>query len=227
LIDAALDRDFLARSRASIGRGVEFVEALPTRRVLATALVVRHAGWIYYQGGDQLWLYTGSWLLSHGQLTQTQVGYGLPVLWTPIARIAGPDLVSAFPAIILINVLVLLPAAMLALYGIAARFVGRLFGYWTLCAWILVPFIGVLYTNQGYHQRYTELTLPQSFGLTAMADMPTMTAALVAGYFFAKAVVDRHPAIVDAAAAGAAAGVAIAIKPATSLFLVGPALALL
>ena len=194
--------------------------------VLATALVVRHASWIYYQGGDQLWLYTSGWLLAHGHLTQTRVGYGLPALYAPVARIAGPNLVSALPAIIVFNVLVLLPAAVLSLYGIAARIGGRLFGYWTLLVWITVPFIGVLYTNQGYHQRYTELTLPQSFGLTAMADMPTTAFTLVAAYFCTKVLFDATPTYLDAVAAGVAAGAAIAIKPATVLFLAGPALAL-
>ena len=49
--------------------------------------------------------------------------------------------------------------------------------------WIVVPLIGIKYTDLGYHQRYTELTLPQSFGLTAMADFPSMVAVLVAVYF--------------------------------------------
>jgi hypothetical protein len=232
-------RDLLARSRGSLARATAAVNALPVRRVLAvfiavellavlaTALVVRHAGWIYYQGGDQLWLYTSGWLLAHGHLTQTQVGYGWPVLMAPIARIAGPNLVRAFPALVLIDVLVLVPVAMLALYGIAVRIAGRIFAYWTLLLWIVVPFVGVLYTNQGYHQKYTELTLPQSFGLTAMADMPTMVAALVSAYFCAKVLFDNEPQLVDAVASGVAAGVAIGIKPATVLFLVGPVLALL
>jgi 4-amino-4-deoxy-L-arabinose transferase-like glycosyltransferase len=227
-----------ARTRDALGRGIAAVEALPVGRVLlgfvvlqwltvlATALVVRHASWIYYQGGDQLWLYTSGWLLAHGHLTQTLVGYGLPALYAPIARLAGANLVSAFPAIILFNVLVLLPAAVLSLYGIAARIGGRLFGYWALALWICVPFIGVLYTNQGYHQRYTELTLPQSFGLTAMADMPTMTFTLVSVYFCVRVLFDETPTLVDAVAAGVAAGAAVAVKPATVLFLAGPALAL-
>ena len=238
LIDAAFDHHVLTRGRSAAIRAFGEVERLPTRRVLlgfiglqwvtvlATALVVRHAGWIYYQGGDQLWLYTSGWLLAHGHLTQTPVGYGLPALWSPIARVAGSNLVSAFPAITLFNVLVLLPACLLSLYGIAARIGGRLFGYWTLLLWIVVPFIGVLYTNQGYHQRYTELTLPQSFGLTAMADMPTMAFAVISVYFIARVLFDEAPPFVDGLAAGVAAGAAIAIKPATVLFLAGPALAL-
>jgi hypothetical protein len=193
--------------------------------VLALGLTVRHAGWIYYQGGDQLWYYTLGWLLGHGQLTQTPVGYGWSFMLAPLSRIVGPNLVAAFPAIILFNVLVLLPVAMFALYGIASRIGGRLFGYWALLLWLVVPFIGIVYTNTGYHQRYTELTLPQAFGLTAMSDFPTMVAALVSLYFVARIVLDRAPTIFDGVAGGVAAGAAIAIKPSTALFLAGPVLA--
>ena len=83
------------------------------------------------------------------------------------------------PAIVVLNVVVLMPVAMAALYGIGARIGGRVFGYWCLLLWVIVPFLGVLYTNTGYHQRYTELTLPQGFGLTAMSDFPTMVAVIV------------------------------------------------
>jgi hypothetical protein len=228
----------LTRYREAVIRGARFVEALPASRViaafvvvewlavLATGLVVRHAGWIYYQGGDQLWYYTLGWALGHGHLTQTPVGYGWSFLLAPIALIAGPNLVSAFPVIILFNVLVLMPVAMLSLYGIAARVGGKLFGYWTLLLWLVVPFIGILYTNAGYHQRYTELLLPQAFGLTAMADFPTMVAALVSVYFCMRTLTNEHPEVLDGLACGAAAGIAIAIKPATSLFLAGFAVAL-
>jgi hypothetical protein len=233
----AVERPWLARGRSAIARAATRVENLPVTRVLATfvvvqwlavlatALVVRHAGWIYYQGGDQLWYYTLGWLLGHGQLTQTQVGYGWSAMISPIARVAGPNLVFALPAIVLLNVLVLLPVALVSLYGIAARIGGRLFGYWALVLWIALPFIGILYTNTGYHQRYTELTLPQSFGLTAMSDFATMVAALVSVYFVVKALLSERPQLLDGIAAGVAAGAAIAIKPATSIFLLGPVLA--
>jgi hypothetical protein len=118
-----------------------------------------------------------------------------------------------------------MPAAMLALYGIAARIGGRLFGYWAVALWILLPFVGILYTDAGFHQKYTELLLPQAFGLTALADFPTTVAALVAIYFCVRALWSEQPLLFDAVAAGVSAGAAIAIKPASALFLVGPALA--
>ena len=227
----------LQRGSKAVGDAAAAIERLPVRAVLAgmiaiewacvlaLARTVRHAGWIYYQGGDQLWYYSLGWLLGHGELGKTAVGSGWPVVLAPFARIAGPNLVSALPAIVLFNVLVLLPVAMLTLYGIATRLGGRLFGYWTLALWIAVPFVGIAYTNLGYHQRYTELLLPQALGLTALADFPTMVAALVCVYFCVKVLFTERPQLLDAAAAGIAAGAAIAIKPSTSLFLLGPALA--
>jgi hypothetical protein len=223
--------------REWLARAATRIEALPVPvalgalvlvewvAVLALALTVRHSGWVYYQGGDQLWYYTLGWLLGNGELAQTSVGYGWPAVLAPIAHIAGPNLVSALPAIVLLNVLVLLPAAMLALYGIAARIGGRLFGYWALIVWIVVPFAGIRYTNVGYHQRYTELLLPQALGLTGLADFPTMVAALVAIYFCARDLFSDRPQLLDALAAGTAGGTAVAIKPSTVLLLAGPALA--
>jgi hypothetical protein len=234
---ASTGKLWFLRARATLAQTATVIEDLPVPRVLAglivvewlavlaTARVVRHAGWIYYQGGDQLWYYTLGWLLGHGQLTQTPVGYGWSALLAPIARIAGPNLVSALPAIVLLNVLVLMPAAMLALYGIGARIGGRLFGYWAVALWIVLPFIGILYTDAGYHQKYTELLLPQAFGLTALADFPTTVATLVSIYFCVRALWSEQPLLLDGVAAGVAAGAAIAIKPASALFLAGPVLA--
>lgn len=191
------------------------------------AVTVRHAGWIYYQGGDQLWYYTTGWLLSHGHFPQPGVGYLWSVLLAPIARVGGPNLVNVYPAIIAIQFLFFLPAALLCVYGIAVRLGGRLFGYWAAVAWLIVPLIAIKYTDAGYHERFTEALLPQGYGLTAMGDFPTTVAALVSAYFCTRLLTDKQPRRFDAIAAGLAGGAAVAIKPATALFLFGPALAFL
>lgn len=191
------------------------------------ALVVRHNGWIYYQGGDQLWYYTTAWLFGHGASPQPLVGYLWSVLLTPVALVAGPNVASAYPAILLIDGLVLLPVALLSLYGIARLLAGRLFAYWVLLLWLAVPLIGIRYANAGYHQRYTEILLPQGFGLTAMADFPTMVASLVAGYFCARIIFARDRSALTAIGAGLAAGASLGLKPSNALFLFGPPLALL
>jgi hypothetical protein len=193
--------------------------------VAALALTVRHNGWIYYQGGDQLWYWGSAWLLAHGTMPYALVGLGWPAVLAPVAALVGPNLVSAFPIVALVDVLVLLPIVVACIYGIAQRIGGRLFGYWAVFVWLTVPFIGIKYTDLGYHQRYTELLLPQAFGLTGMADYPSLVAIVVSVYFCMR--VFERPAMLDALAAGVAGGVAISIKPGSAPFLLGPLLAFL
>lgn len=193
--------------------------------VLALALVVKHNGWLYYAGGDQLWHYSGAYLLAHGHLPPAFVGYGWSIALLPIALVAGPNLVSALPAIVLLNTVVLLPVALLCVYGIASRIAGRLFGYFAAALWIGLPYLGIVFVEPGYHQKYTELTLPQLVGLTSVPDFPAMVALLVAAYFCLRSL--ERPGWQSAAAAGLAAGYSIGIKPSNSIFLVAPALLLI
>jgi hypothetical protein len=193
--------------------------------VLALALTVRHNGWLYYAGGDQLWHYSGAYLLSHGDLPPAYVSYGWSFLLLPIAPLAGPNLVSALPAMVLLNTLVLLPVALLCIYGIATRIAGRLFGYWAVAVWIALPYLGILFVEPGYHQKYTELTLPQLVGLTSVPDFPSVVALLVGAYFCLRAL--DSSSWYPAAAAGLATGYSIAIKPSNSIFLAAPVLTLL
>ncbi len=192
--------------------------------VLALALTVRHNGWLYYAGGDQIWHYTGAYLLAHGHLPPAYVGYGWSFLLLPVAAIAGPNLVSALPAMVLFNTLVLLPVALLCMYGIGARIAGRLFGYLAALLWVVLPYLGIVFVEAGYHQKYTELTLPQQLGLTSVPDFPSMVALIASGYLCLRALDSRRWEI--GALAGLAAGYAIAIKPSNALFLFAPALLL-
>ena len=193
--------------------------------VLALAVTVRHNGWLYYAGGDQIWHYSGAYLLAHGHLPYSLVSYGWSVLLLPVAAFAGPNLVSALPSMVLFNTVVLLPVALLAVYGIAARIAGRLFGYWAAGLWIAVPYLGIVFVEPGYHQKYTELTLPQLLGLTSVPDFPSVVALLVGAYFLLRTL--DAPSWYSPAAAGLAIGYSIAIKPSNSLFLVAPVLTLL
>ncbi len=221
----------------SLQRAVQYVVSVRARYVLAAligaqwaavlvlALTVRHNGWLYYAGGDQLWHYSGAYVLAHGHLPPAFVGYGWSVLLAPVAAIAGPNIVSALPAIVLFNTLILLPVALLCVYGIAERIAGRLFGYWAAALWVAVPYIGVLLLEPGYHQKYTELTLPQLLGLSSAPDFPSMVALLISAYFCMRTLdaAGWHAPV----AAGLAAGYSIALKPSNALYLSAPALLLL
>lgn len=202
--------------------GFVVVEWLVT---LGLALAAAHNGWVYYQGGDQVWFYTTSWLLGHGQIPDTKVGYGWSVLLMPLTLVGGPNLLQVMPAILLLNVLVLMPIAMAAIYGIGERLGGRLFGYWVLVVWIVAPLVGIRYTNAGFHERFTDLTLPAAFGLTALSDFPALVALTVAAYFLVRTI--QRFSWPDAALAGGVTGFALGIKPSNGLFLGGAALALL
>ncbi len=192
--------------------------------VLALALTVRHNGWLYYAGGDQIWHYTGAYLLAHGHLPPSFVGYGWSILLMPVAAFAGPNLLAALPAMVMFNTLVLLPVSLLCMYGIGARIAGRLFGYLAALLWVVVPYLGIVFVEVGYHQKYTELTLPQVLGLTSVPDFPAMVALVVSAYLCLRALDSARWEI--GALAGLAAGYSIAIKPSNALFLVAPGLLL-
>jgi hypothetical protein len=193
--------------------------------VLLLALTVRHNGWLYYAGGDQLWHYSGAYLMAHGHLPRTLVGYGWSLLLLPVAAVVGPNLVSALPALILFNTLVLLPVALLCIYGIGARIAGRMFGYLAAALWVLIPYVGILSVETGYHQKYTELTLPQALGLSSVPDFPSTVGLIVAAYFALRST--QEDGWTAPVLGGLAAGYAIAIKPSNALFLVAPALLLI
>jgi len=196
--------------------------ALQWAATAALALTVRHNGWIFYMGGDQLWHYTGAYLIVHGKLAPTYVGIGWSTILAPIAAIAGPNLVSALPTIILFDTLVLAPLGLVCMFGIGERIGGRIFGYWTALLWIVIPFVGIPYALHGYHQKWTELTMPQLLGLGAMSDYPSTIVLVVGAYLCLRSLDERHWGW--AAGAGFAVGYALAIKPSASVFLVAPAL---
>ena len=191
--------------------------------VLAFALTVRHNGWLYYQGGDQMWYSTTAWLLGHGDLPATRVGYAWAVLLAPIALVFGPGFVPMLPAVILLNVLVLAPLALLAVYGIANRLAGRAFALWASVLWVAAPFLTIELWREDYHERFVEQFLPQALGLGGLADYPSMVLLLGAAYFVVRAL--QEPGWHAPLLAGLLTGMAMGTKPANALFLAGPVLA--
>ena len=193
--------------------------------LLALALTVRHNSWLYYQGGDQTYYYTTAWMMSHWTLPTAEVGWGWSYLLTPIAGGAGGNVLSGLPGVILLDTLVLLPAALLAVYGIAARIGGRLIGYWTAALWIAIPYLAIPLFVQRYHGKYVEQTLPQSFGLTPLADFPSMVLLLVGAYLVVRALDTRdwrEPVL-----AGLVVGFAFCVKPSNVIFFPAAGAALL
>jgi hypothetical protein len=189
------------------------------------ALSVRHNGWVWYQGGDQIWYVTSGWMLGNGDLPPARIGYGWPLLLAPITFLTGSGFVAAMPYVIALNVLLLAPVAIGCVFWIGRYFAGPVAGLWAALLWIVIPYAAIPLFRDDYHERFVEQFLPQALGLSGLADYPSMVFLLGAAVLVLRTLSSRGPT--DAVLAGAVAGFAVAMKPANLLFLLGPGLAFL
>jgi hypothetical protein len=229
----------LARLRPAVSAAGRATDAVTAHVVVALASIVAvqialtvvlffsvtHNGWLTYQGGDQLWLVTTGWLLGQGVIPYAVVGYGWPVLLAPLTWITGASSLDLLPATTVLQVAILGPIATLAVYDIGARLAGRAAGLWCATAWVLAPYLAALLFVDRYQERWTDQVLVQALGLTQLADFPSTVIVLVSAALVVRSL--QAGAIREAALAGAVAGLALGVKPANALFLVGPAAAYL
>lgn len=223
------------RAGRAIGRATDRLVAHPYRVVSALAAVqvaavtvfalsIPHNGWIWFQGGDQIWYSTSGWLLGGLDLPTAGVGFGWPLILAPITWVTGSTYVEAMPLVVGLNVLVLGPAALVCVYALATRIAGRLFGYWAALLWVVAPYACIPLFTDRYHERYAEQFLPQALGLSGLADYPSMVALLAGAVFTARAV--ERKGWHDPALAGLLLGFAIGLKPPNALFTAGAVLAI-
>lgn len=189
------------------------------------AITATHNGWLYYQGGDQTFFYTISWALSHGHLPETGIGYSWSLVEAPITAFAGPSFLVGLPAIVLVQVVVFLPLAVIALYGTTKRLLGAGVARLAVAAWILVPFSVIPLFVQRYHGRWIDQTLPQVLGLTGMGDFASMVLLLCAAYLLFRHL--DEGGWETAVLAGLIAGFVLGLKPSNTLFLAAPFVGLL
>jgi hypothetical protein len=187
------------------------------------ALIVRHNGWLFFQGGDQTFYYTDSWVISHAHIPESEIGFAWSYLLAPLALIVGPNYLTALPVIVVLQTVILLPLALYCVYAIVTRVGDRVLGYAAAALWVAGPFLVIPLFVHRYHGRYVENFLPQAFGLTGLGDFPSVVCLLVAALFCLRALDRRDP--LDGVVAGLAVGFAIGMKPANALFLAGPMLA--
>ena len=190
---------------------------------LALALSVEHNGWVWFQGGDQIVNTTTGWLVGQRVLPPTEVSYLWPLFQTPITWITGPTFLQAMPTIVLFQVLVLGPTALLCVYRIASHIGGRLLGYWASTLWVVTPFAVIPLFVDRYHEKWVEQFLPQALGLTAMPDFPSMVLVLLAALLVIRSLGEAR--LSEALLAGLVAGAAGGLKPPNYLFAVGAVLA--
>jgi hypothetical protein len=209
-----LDR-LLERPRTVLG----VLVAAQIGGTLALAASVTHNGWVYFQGGDQIGMTTTGWLFGRLELPPTETGYLWPYVQAPITWVTGPTYVQALPPLVLFQILVLAPVALLCVYGIASSVAGRLLGYWASLLWVIAPFAAIPLFVDRYQERWTDDFLPQALGLTAMADYPSMVLVLAALLFVVRSLSPDR--VTDAVFAGVLLGAAGALKPANLLVAFG------
>jgi hypothetical protein len=191
---------------------------------IVVAFASTHNHFVWYSGGDATEYWTSSWLIGHGALSQAFVGYGVPVLWAWLPPLTGASMLSALPVITVVQLVVFVPLCVVLVWSIGDLLFGRLYAWGAVVLWIAFPFLMLWGFRADYAPEFRDFFLaPHWYGLTMMADMPSLLAVLAATWATLRLAESRAPA--DALLSGALTGVALGIKPANGFFI--PAVALL
>jgi hypothetical protein len=183
----------------------------------------RHTGWYFHNDAHSTWAWTGGWLLGRAHISGVDAGWGWSYLLMPISWIAGADYVSALRILIVAQGLTLLPLGLALAYAAATRLGGRVVGYFTAALWVLGPFLAAAQARPGWtHLIEDELVAP-ALGLTGSVALPSALVLLGSAWFVLRALDGEQP--VNGAAAGLAAGFAVAVEPLNGLFLAAVTLA--
>jgi hypothetical protein len=235
------------RALGAASRATGCIEAVHPAAVLAPLVAAQlavvavlglgaaHNGWLFSAAGAGAHQWTAAWALGHLWVPASVASYGVPVLLWPFALIFGGSLPAALPAIVLVQVAIGGPVLVLALYGIASRIAGRLFGYLAALGWVLAPplTLGFFYSGQrefqgipydDYRGLVHDTVLPNALGLTVAPEYASLVALAVAAWLIVRALdtADWN----DVLLGGLVAGFAVGIAPENALFLPAPLLAL-
>jgi len=191
--------------------------------VAILALSVEHNGWVWFQGGDQIWMTTTGWLFGQRGLGPTELGYLWAGAQAPVTRATGATYVQALPVLVLAQVLLLGPIALYCVYALAREIGGRLLGYWAAFLWVVAPFAAIPLFVDRYQERWYEQFVPQALGLTALADFPSMVLVLAGALFVVRSLEPGR--VRDALLAGVLIGAAAGLKPPNLLVAGGAVLA--
>lgn len=189
------------------------------------ALSSPHNGWVWYSGGDATEYWTGQYATAHGFLVPTYIGFGIPVYYAWMPLVTGASLLVGLPLVVLFNVLVLGPLAVVLVWALADRLYGRLYAWATTALWCVSPFLLTRAFAPSFRPRLEQWFLaPHWAGLTDMADFPSMVLVLATAWLAVRAVDTGR--LLHAVEAGVAAGVVIALKPGNGFFLIAVGLLL-
>ncbi|HEY1512843.1 MAG TPA: glycosyltransferase family 39 protein [Gaiellaceae bacterium] len=185
------------------------------------AFATPHNGFVWYSGGDASEYWTAQWAVGHLRLTQTFIGWGLPVLYAWVPLVTGTTLLSGLPVIVVFQAVVLVPLTVVLIWLVADRLFGRLYAWGATALWVAAPVLLVWgMRRHDYRAEFEQNFLaPHVYGLTNMADFPSVVLTLACAWATLRALdSDRTE---DWVFAGLLAGVTLGVKPANSFFLVG------
>ena len=204
--------------------GLGVLVALQVGQAFWFAFSTPHNGWFWYSGGDATSYWTEQWAIGHLQIPQAVVGYGLPVYYAWIPLVAGPSLLTGAAVIVLFQMIVLVPLALVLFWAVADQLFGRVYAWCAAALWVVGPLLLLAGFVEKYHWVFDQLFLvPHWFGLTNMADLPSLVAVLGCMLFALRAVDNSSPT--DALLAGLVGGLALGLKPSNGFFV--PAIAVL
>jgi hypothetical protein len=193
---------------------------------VALALSVKHNGWLWYSGGDATEYWSEEWSLAHGLLPHTFLGVGVPALYAWVPLVTGQTLLQGLPPILVLQVLIGVPLAVVGIWMLADRIAGRLFAWWTTLLWIVGPLLFMQGFRPDYRPEFkSNFLVPQWYGLTNMGDFPSIVLVIWAAWASCRAFDSRR--LDDAVLAGALVGALVAVKPSNAIFAGVPLVCLL
>jgi len=123
-----------------------------------------------------------------------------------------------------VQVLVLLPVALVLVYETSSRLWSRVYAAGAALVWVVLPYVGLLYSNRSFRHTYAHGFLVHVVGLAADARFVAMVAFLAAALLTVRAL--ETDAMLDAAAAVGAAAVGAAFAPRAAVVAIAPVAAL-
>ncbi len=204
---------------ARTGTGALLVGAILAQwlsTLCAVGFASSHVGWRFEQGIDSFHAVQGAFGLADGDLPREGSGILWPVMLSPFASVAD-TVDGVFAGVVLLNVLVLAPLALVSVYWVAVRIGGRLLGVSTVALWLLGPWLLPVFALDSYDPVVRDRVLPLVLGLTAEPAFPAAVALVSSAALIATSL-DRRT-LTGAAFAGLVAGAAVAIEPRSLLFL--------
>ena len=131
---------------------------------------------------------------------------------------------SGSAAQVALQVVVLLPLALLAIVGAATRLGGRALGAFAGAVWVFLPLVGYHFADFRMRPPLAAGFLSEVYGLAGGTELAAAVALAAAAYLLVATLQDGRRR--DAAASGVAAAIALVLSPASMLFLPGAAVAL-